>query len=240
MRTALRGTGRGTIQLIPLRRRLAAALGIAFLVAACAAAAGAAEVRGTTAPAVAPGFALALGARVGAAPDDTISADTISADSLKSRPSSWTMDELKTVLGKETGEEKTGGYREPKSGRVAMLCAVIVPGLGQMYNEKPLKAAIGFGLETVYLSRILFNWRSMLREERARDAEPVDSYAWQYHDGWASEYRARSVDWVWYSGAVVLGLMVDAYVDAHLYDMRFKVGAGPSGDAVAAQIAFEF
>jgi hypothetical protein len=150
------------------------------------------------------------------------------------------MDELKTVLGRETGEKAAGGYRELKNGRLAMLCALLVPGLGQMYNEKPFKAAIGLGLETTYLSRILFNRRSMAREERIRDSFAPGSLQWDYHDRWAGEYRERAVDWIWYSGAVILVLVVDAYVDAHLADMHFSVGVGAAEGGIGAHIAFKF
>jgi hypothetical protein len=153
----------------------------------------------------------------------------------------WTMDELKRVLGDETGGIKEGkGYKERKSGRVAMACAVLIPGLGQMYNEKPLKAAIAMGLETFYLSQIVMNRRMMAREEVIRDTYPAGSSMWQYHDQYVTEYWERSIDWIWWSGAVILGIVIDAYVDAKLDDMRFKVEARASGGDVGVSLLVRY
>jgi hypothetical protein len=136
----------------------------------------------------------------------------------------WPMDELKRVLVEETGGLGAGArYEERKSGRVAMVCALLVPGLGQMYNERPIKAAIALGVETFYLSHVFMNRRFWDREKDIRDAFPVASYEWRYHDRWVKEYWERSVDWIWWSSAVVLAVVIDAYVDAHLDDMRFRI-----------------
>lgn len=171
------------------------------------------------------------------APPDSARADTISAKNL---PSRWTMDELKTILTRETGEKTVGGYREPKNGRLAMLCALLVPGLGQMYDEEPLKAAIAAGAETYYMSQILLNLRYSAREKKLRGQFPVGSYEWNFHDAFAEEYRQRSVDYRWWTGGVMLIAIIDAYVDAHLFDMRFKVKPAASGDRVGFEIALDY
>ncbi|MDD4858192.1 MAG: DUF5683 domain-containing protein [Candidatus Krumholzibacteria bacterium] len=136
----------------------------------------------------------------------------------------WQMDELKRMLTHETAGLHSGGkYEEPKSGRVAMLCALLVPGLGQMYNEKPVKAAVAVGLESFYLGHVFINRRLWDREKDVRDIYDVSSREWLYHDRWVKEYWERSVDWIWWSSAVIFAIVIDAYVDAHLDDMRFKV-----------------
>ena len=150
------------------------------------------------------------------------------------------MDELKAILTAETGERIVGGYREPKNGRLAMLCALLVPGLGQMYNEKPLKAAIAAGAETYYLSQILLNLRYSAREKKLRGQFPVGSSQWEFHDFFVQEYRERSIDNTWWSGGIMLITIIDAYVDAHLFDMRFKVKPAASGDRVGFEIALDY
>jgi len=153
----------------------------------------------------------------------------------------WTMDELKRVLGEETGGLREGTvYRERKNGRVAMACAVLIPGLGQMYNEKPLKAAIALGLESYYLNQIAMNRRLREREKILRDADPAGSASWKNHDRWVTEYGERSVDWIWWSGAVILAVVIDAYVDAKLDDMRFKVEARASEDNVGVSLLVRY
>ena len=161
-------------------------------------------------------------------PDTTVTSrfDTLRADTARTgeRPAVWKMDELKQVLVIETGGLEPGmKYGQRKNGRVAMACAFLVPGLGQIYNEKPLKAAIVLGVETFYLSHIFMNRRFWAREKDIRDAYDVKSSSWTFHDRWVKEYWERSIDWIWWSGAVVLVAVIDAYVDAHLDDMRFRV-----------------
>jgi hypothetical protein len=170
------------------------------------------------------------------------SAARIPADSSATRKSAlWTMDELKRVLREETGGIGEGQtYRERRSGRVAMACAVLVPGLGQMYNGKPLKAALTLGLETFYVSQIAMNRRLWAREKIVRDGFPQPSAEWNYHNGWVTEYWERSVDWIWWSGVVVLGIVIDAYVDAKLDDMRFKVEARASAGNVGVNLLVRY
>ena len=166
-------------------------------------------------------------------------ADTSAASETKS---AWTMDELKTVLGSETVGFKGGAeYKERKSGRVAMTCALLFPGIGQMYNEKPLKAALAAAGEWYYLSQILLNRRYYSREKEIRDSYPIKpnpSSQWLYHDRWVKEYWERSVDWTWWSSAAVVVIMIDAYVDAHLDDMHFKVEA--KGGERGVELGFVF
>jgi TM2 domain-containing membrane protein YozV len=180
-------------------------------------------------------FVAPLSAATASAAPDTIAAapDTTAAAPAKTL---WTMDELKGVIGGETGGITGEEYRDLKSGRVAMLCALLVPGLGQMYNEKPFKAALAMGLETFYLSQIFMNLRFFEREKAIRETYPEGSSEWNYHDGWATEYHERSVDWTWWSGAVIFAVVIDAYVDAKLDDMRFKVGVESSGAGVGVSL----
>jgi hypothetical protein len=180
-----------------------------------------------------------------AAPRDTSAAaqrqTSARAEADTSLAGMWTMDELKGILGEETGGlEKGEEYKERKNGRVAMACALLVPGLGQMYNEKPLKAAIAVGLESFYLSQIAMNRRLREREKLVRDAYEPGSRQWNYHDRWVTEYWDRSVDWIWWSGAVILGIVIDAYVDAKLDDMRFKVEARASEGDVGLSLLVRY
>lgn len=144
---------------------------------------------------------------------------------------SWTIMELKEVLNRETGAVPEGaGWKKKKNARVAMLCALVFPGLGQMYNEKPYKAVLAMGLETFYLSQILFKYRAEARERKLRDS--YDRYLegdeinpnWYYHDIWYNEYKEQKIDWVWWSAGLLVALIFDAYVDAHLHDMNFQPG----------------
>ncbi len=163
--------------------------------------------------------------------------DTSAGSEVKS---TWTMEELKQVLTRETGEgllEGTSWQRE-KNGRVAMLCTMLFPGLGQLYNERSIKTVIAAGVGTFYLSRILLNHRYAIREEKIRDQGPryvqrifgqdtlvFESSQWTYHNWMAKEYKERKIDWIWWSAGAMVVLILDAYVDAHIHDMKFKLEA---------------
>lgn len=173
----------------------------------------------------------------------TPAADTSRADTLGAPGQGpvWPRDELKRVLGEETGQGKPGvKYTERKSGRVAMACALLVPGLGQMYDEKPLKAAVALGAETFYLGHVFMNRRYWAREKKARDVFDVTSSEWLFHDRWVKEYWERSVDWIWWSSAVIFVIVVDAYVDAHLDDMRFRIEPRPVERGVAVSFVVPY
>ncbi len=152
----------------------------------------------------------------------------------------WTMEELKSILGAETAGFAGKEYRQRRSGRVAMLCALAFPGLGQMYNEKPVKAAIAMGAETFYTLMIYQNRRLWSREQRIRDRYPVDSSDWRFHDAWVTEYWERSVDWIWWSSAAILVIVIDAFVDAHLDDMRFEIAPRSSRDGAGLELVLRW
>jgi hypothetical protein len=169
--------------------------------------------------------------------DTTASTKEAAQDTVRLEERVWTSDQIKTILERETGEPDIEGttWKRRKNPRVAMLCAVAFPGLGQIYNERPVKAVIAMGVETFYLMNVLHNYKKEKQERDLRDS--YDKYVpcgpdnslqcpnsdWVYHNAWMEEYKARKIDWVWWSSAVILVLMLDAYVDAHLHDMRFKL-----------------
>lgn len=180
--------------------------------------------------------------------DLSLQADTIAAER---RQPIWTMEELEEVLSDESAEEVFGGtsWQRRKNSRVAMLCSLLFPGLGQLYNERPLKTAVALGASTFYLSRILLNYRYMKRAEKLRDSYPTPGseneplstiQLWYNQDLWVQEYKERTIDWIWWSGAMVVVLMVDAYIDAHLHDMRFKLEGSSLGEGGGVAVVVGF
>lgn len=177
-----------------------------------------------------------------------LQADTIAAE--RQQPI-WTMEELEEVLSDESAEEVFGGtsWQRRKNSRVAMLCSLLFPGLGQLYNERPLKTAVALGVSTFYLSRILLNYRYMKRAEKLRDSYPAPGsenatlpslQLWYNQDLWVQEYKERTIDWIWWSGAMVVVLVVDAYIDAHLHDMRFKLEGSSLGEGGGVAVVVGF
>ena len=164
----------------------------------------------------------------------------------------WSSDHIKELLAKETGEPGIEGttWKRKKNPRTAMLCALVFPGLGQIYNERPLKAAIALGVETYYIMNILHNYRKANDALAERDSydqyvpcgdgEMCPNYEWTNANAWYEEYKARTIDWVWWTSAAVLIIMLDAYVDAHLHDMKFRVETARVGGGTGLAIAVDF
>jgi hypothetical protein len=172
-------------------------------------------------------------------PSDSISAATDST-AVDTMMSVWSIDELNEVLTTESmvgGEPGRGGK---KNSRVAVLSALVFPGLGQVYNERPVKAAIAFGLEMFYFSEIYFEYRNAERERLQRDRYEPGTPDWIEHDIWMNEYEERMIDWVWWSAFAVLLVTLDAYVDAHLYDMRFEIEGRALDRGAGVELVFDF
>jgi hypothetical protein len=80
----------------------------------------------------------------------------------------------------------------------AVARSAMLPGWGQCYNESYFKSVIAFGAFFYIFSRIYND------EKRYRDTGNV-------------EYRDKRITNTWYLGLAYLIILVDAYVDAHLY-----------------------
>ena len=164
------------------------------------------------------------------------------------------MDLLKEMLDRETGEPSIEGpaWHRKKNPKLAMLSALVFPGLGQMYNEKPFKAVLAMGFEVFYLSRILHNYRLEKREIEIRDSYPkyietdgeesvqILNYPWREHNAWVEEYRERQVDYIWWSAGCIMVLVLDAYIDSHLHDMNFRIESSPLQEDPGLSLVIDF
>ena len=92
-------------------------------------------------------------------------------------------------------DNSNDGTKEPKKA----LIRSIVPGLGQIYNEKYAKAAIIVGLEGYYIATYLAKYQSI------EDGSLSGSDA----------LRSRNL-YAWLVVGVYIMNLIDAYVDAHL------------------------
>lgn len=164
------------------------------------------------------------------------------------------IDELKSMIIRETGEPMIEGtnWARKKNPKMAMLCALAIPGLGQIYNEKPIKAALAAGFEVFYLSRILHNYRMEKREAAIRDSIPrwittedeppvtYQNFEWTRHNLWVEEYKERQVDYIWWSAGCILVIVLDAYIDAHLHDMNFRIEKSPMEGSAGLSLVVDF
>jgi len=176
-----------------------------------------------------------LGGRSG----ETVPVDSVTVDELQPL---WTIEDMDSILAKESGADMPEGlsWKRRKNSRVAMLCALLFPGLGQIYNEKPYKAALVMGVETFYLSNILLNYRYAEREEYLRSRSLPGTAEWRDHDVMTIYYKERMIDWVWWSAGAMLIIVLDAYIDAHLHDMNFEVEGRAIEDGAGISLGFAF
>lgn len=104
-----------------------------------------------------------------------------------------------------------------KSPMGALLRSIAFPGWGQFYNEKYLKAALVFGVETAYIVLAADEWRKTDFHRKNYQKAPPGSpeQYWEFDQYRFHEDRRNLYLWV-VSGIIFLS-MFDAYVDAHLY-----------------------
>ncbi|MBN1885213.1 MAG: hypothetical protein JW876_06810 [Candidatus Krumholzibacteriota bacterium] len=186
-------------------------------------------------------------------PGDSVWTESAAQDTLQreDRLRIDSMGELKGLIVKETAQvpaaERT--WRTYKNPRVAMLCAILVPGLGQIYNEKPFKALVAGGAETFYLLQVYVNHRRAEREilERDRWIAAQDSLGGfaasrrlKSYEFWIGEYKARKTDWLWWSAGAMLVIVLDAYIDAHLHDMTFEIAPLLREEGAAVSLGMRF
>ena len=173
--------------------------------------------------------------------EETLPVDSVTVTTGEPQPL-WTIEDLDSILTKESGAEIPEGlsWKRRKNSRVAMLCALLFPGLGQIYNEKPYKAALVMGIETFYLGKILINYRNAEREEYLRSRSLPGTAEWREHDVLSISYKETMIDWIWWTSGVMLIVVLDAYVDAHLHDMNFEVEGRAIANGAGISLGFAF
>ncbi len=101
-----------------------------------------------------------------------------------------------------------------------LLRSIAFPGWGQLENDKPLKAALVFTVETGLLTGGFVEYE---RAQRSRDDER-EAVIQGDEQGAARAYqryldrRDRAVSRFWWAGFTLMLSMIDAYTDAHFRD----------------------
>lgn len=155
-------------------------------------------------------FLLIFGLATNASSQITAS-DTTAADSLQAKPKTDTV----IVQGTDTSSRvadtlvsgKKSNFRSPSG---ALLRSLAVPGWGQLYNKKYLKAVIVAGGQGVLLGTAIVEWK------RATDAKNDTSLpAFERLEDYRLHTNNRNM-LLWLYAAAAVVSMLDAYVDAHL------------------------
>ena len=148
---------------------------------------------------------------------------------------------LKHTLQMMSRREVEGNrlWERHKSPKVAMYSNAILPGLGQVYNGRRIKTAIMVAAASYYIGNVWLNHKSAQRFMASRSKLPPDVklHTVNFHNTWIQFYKEQSKDYLWWSGAVwILGL-IDAWIDAHLYDIRAYTPPEVTGSATGATSA---
>lgn len=149
------------------------------------------------------------------------------------------------VAGADTAAADTSGqtalpatvvWRSPVSPTRAVLMSPLFPGWGQLYSDNSWRAALAFGVEMLYWSRLLMNDRKAVRAQEFAETLPPGDRRRSY-GAVVEEYRERVRDFAWWSLGAMLIIALDAYVDAHLFKFdrdpvpvpnRWELGLGPA------------
>ena len=116
--------------------------------------------------------------------------------------------------------------KKSKSPKGAMIRSAILPGWGQVYNNKYLKALVYLGGESYFIYRY-----SAINNELKNDNATEDDIKKKEHlrNGWA-----------WLFSAGYLLALGDAYVDAHLHGLyignKLSVGIKPNDRSRSIQM----
>jgi hypothetical protein len=159
--------------------------------------------------------------------------DTISTSRREELKRTLTMLASKKVPGLHDWERR-------KVPKVAMFSSVVLPGLGQVYNGRRIKVGLAAGFFSVYLSGAWLNWRDAQAWTAYRDNLPegTSTAVIRYANQRIEFHKETSRDFVWWSAAIWVINVLDAWIDAHLFDLRAytppaDIGASQSSTGMA-------
>lgn len=127
----------------------------------------------------------------------------------------------------------------------ALFRSVFVPGWGQFYNKKYIKAALIAGVEIYLMNEVYTHWhKADLHKKHFTNASDDPVYRAEEFARYEKELDRRG-NASWFLAATIFFSMFDAYVDAHLSDFdqkdkAFEVYIGPGhDDDIVAVLSFD-
>jgi hypothetical protein len=170
----------------------------------------------------------------------TITGDIARPDSAAA-PGSISEDEREAIKGTlgQLGSVEVPGLRRwqrKKVPKVALFSSAVLPGLGQLYVGRRIKVGLAVGFFATYTSWAWIHWKDAQSWTAYRDKLPgstsqsVVNFANQQ-----IEFNKESArDFMWWAAAVWVISMLDAWIDAHLYDLRVYTPPADIGETGAA------
>jgi hypothetical protein len=142
------------------------------------------------------------------------------------------------------------------SPRAALIRSAIVPGWGQLYVHKPVKAIVYVSLETYHICKMLeYNsiyqyvkdtkaavglqtWNTLSQSQKKDSVYAITNYKLQLNTWRPREKRNK---YAWWSMGFYFICMLDAYVDAHLYyfpDEKVELTAALKPNGIELNLLF--
>lgn len=141
---------------------------------------------------------------------------------------------MKEILQRMGASEVTGrtAWERRKNPRTAMLCSMLLPGLGQTYNGRRLKVGLMVGAASFYMGNSWLNWRRHEAASLRRESATPGSGEYRLQGQLSEFYKEEARTYLWWSGAAWLIGLVDSWIDAHLYDVREYTPPRPPDESV--------
>lgn len=120
--------------------------------------------------------------------------------------------------------------RPGKSTTGAVLASMVVPGLGQIYNESYWKAPLIWGLGYYFVS-VYKQQNNLYQQYRRQYAASIDSVNLSGDGnlrGLRDFYQKQRDTFGWYIAIAYIVNLIDAYVDASLYNFEVSPNLQPS------------
>ena len=156
-------------------------------------------------------------------------------------------DQLKGTLTQLGSREVPGlkQWQRKKVPKISLYSSMVLPGLGQLYNGRRIKVGLAAGFFTFYLSGAWFHHKDAQSWTAYRDnlldagASDTDSNI-KYSNQQIEFHKESSRDYLWWSVAVWTINILDAWIDAHLFDLRAftppaDIGGSQDSPALAPQ-----
>ena len=133
-------------------------------------------------------------------------------------------------------------FRPAKSTTIALLASLILPGTGQIYNGSYWKAPIVWGVG-YYFWNVYDQENKLFRQHRDLYAASIDSVNTSgklTEKGLRDFYRGQRDLFGWYLAIAYLINLLDAYVDASLYNFEVSPALQPAADFRGIRLTIRF
>lgn len=128
------------------------------------------------------------------------------------------------TLGK-TNKPKANTFKMKKSPWLAVGLSALVPGAGQLYNQSYWKVPIILGLCGYFGWQVFDNNKQFLdyRDRYAETQTQENGFTGDLNLKSLREfYRTQRDDFIWYFAIAYTINLIDAYIDAHLFDFDVR------------------